>query len=101
MTDANDKNYVISLSASRKYLFLLADDEGEETSPDSSWPNEPADEGMKINVVEIMRGQLIAEIRPPPQFSKATMKGVSYIYYDERHHELYTGHADGTIHLWY
>ena len=82
-------------------MFLLADDEGDETSQDSSWANQPVEDGMKINVVEIMRGELIAEIRPPPRFSKATMKGLSYIYYDERRHEVYTGHADGSIHLWY
>ena len=85
----------------------MAAENQEEESLDGSWPGhspvpkEREELSMKINVIEIQRGQLIAVIRAPTDFLKASMRTISYIYYDERQHEVYTGHQDGSIHLWY
>ncbi len=85
---------MISLSSSRNYLLTL------ENTP----------ENVKIHVLDLQRGDLLATLDPSEQMLKRKLQvttkvrkdmgQISTIYYDEVRHEIITGHDNGQIYIW-
>lgn len=66
---------------------------------------------MIINVIDIQKGKLIAEINAnvdkmknnlkiSPKKMEKLMNEISYVYYDEIRHEIISGHESGSIVIW-
>lgn len=63
-----------------------------------------------INVIDIQKGKLISEIRVctgkknslklPQKKMEKIMNTITYVFYDEKRHEIVTGHENGSIVLW-
>lgn len=76
----------------------------------SNPPSEDPD--IFINVLDITKGRHIARIsclRSTEESNlgltlqelKHLMNEMSFVYYDESHHEIITGHEDGSLVIWH
>lgn len=69
---------------------------------------------MVINVIDIQKGKLIAEVRTsssskghqrnnlkiPAKKMEKLMNTITYVFYDEVRHEIVTGHESGSVVIW-
>jgi hypothetical protein len=64
-----------------------------------------------INVIDVQKGRLVAEIRAnlnkknphikmPSKKLERLMNQITYVYYDELRHEIVTGHENGSVIIW-
>lgn len=64
-----------------------------------------------INVIDIQKGRLIAEIRAGVNKKNQHIKmqsrkyerlvnQITYVFYDEQRHEVVTGHENGSVIIW-
>ena len=70
----------------------------------------PRSNNVTINVLDIQRGKVIAELRPmertslksqiAPKKLEKLMNSISYIHFDEARNEIITGHENGSVVLW-
>lgn len=106
----NDRHYVISLSTSRKYLFTVLNSKVEPSEIKLEDPDDIVERTVVINVIDIQRGRLIAGITAQncknmlgitKKKIQKLMNEITYVHYDEQHHEVITGHEDGGFIVWF